>query len=219
MSRAAPYRVAGNGPFPATSRSPDAIGDRDAATDDQGDTFAAVSAARSVDQDALDTPQETAVDRLPNPRPAAAFDSASRCGSLLQSRRPREQSRSYCRSGTGAGALLWRSRRGLRQARLGSDLYARPFPPLPLGEPDRLLAGPGFGLTNSVIAGPTETATGEGPPGVALGRTFYFLDPPLLDYPGGNRPPIVEGRAVLYRASPNESAAIALQRAAGNTTR
>jgi hypothetical protein len=41
----------------------------------------------------------------------------------------------------------------------------------------------------------------EGPPGVALGRSFYFLDPPLLDYPSRNRAPIVEGRAVLYRAT------------------
>jgi hypothetical protein len=56
----------------------------------------------------------------------------------------------------------------------------------------------------SVPAAPDGDSYGEGPPGVALGRSFYFLDPPLLDYPGGNRAPIVEGRAVLYRATPNE---------------
>ena len=57
----------------------------------------------------------------------------------------------------------------------------------------------------SVPAPPDGDSYGEGPPGVALGRSFYFLDPPLLDYRSGNRPPIVEGRAVLYRAAPNET--------------
>jgi hypothetical protein len=57
----------------------------------------------------------------------------------------------------------------------------------------------------SVPAPPNGDSYGEGPPGVALGRWFYFLDPPLLDYRSRNRPPIVEGRAVLYRATPNES--------------
>ena len=56
----------------------------------------------------------------------------------------------------------------------------------------------------SVPAPPDGDSYGEGPPSVALGRSFYFLDPPLLDYPGENRPPIVEGRAVLYRATPND---------------
>lgn len=55
-----------------------------------------------------------------------------------------------------------------------------------------------------VPAPPDGDSYGEGPPSVALGRSFYFLDPPLLDYPGENRPPIVEGRAVLYRATPND---------------
>jgi hypothetical protein len=53
----------------------------------------------------------------------------------------------------------------------------------------------------SVPSPPDADSYSEGPPGVAQGRSFYFLDPPLLDYPSGNRLPIVEGRAVLYRAA------------------
>jgi hypothetical protein len=35
--------------------------------------------------------------------------------------------------------------------------------------------------------------------GVALGNSFYFLDPPTMDYPGGNAPPAIHGTGVLYR--------------------
>jgi hypothetical protein len=47
---------------------------------------------------------------------------------------------------------------------------------------------------------------GAGPPGVALGRSFYFLNPPLLDYRQGDKPPIVQGRGVLYRVTPRRRA-------------
>ena len=43
---------------------------------------------------------------------------------------------------------------------------------------------------------------GEGPPAVAVGRSFYFLDPALLDYRSGNRPPLVHGQGILYRVAP-----------------
>jgi hypothetical protein len=42
----------------------------------------------------------------------------------------------------------------------------------------------------------------DGPGGVALGRSFYFLNPPLLDHPAGDKPPIVQGQGVLYRVTP-----------------
>jgi hypothetical protein len=57
----------------------------------------------------------------------------------------------------------------------------------------------------TVPAPPDVDSYGPQPPAVALGRSFYFLDPPLLSYPGGNRPPIVRGRAVLYRVTPRGS--------------
>ncbi|MGH2874509.1 MAG: hypothetical protein ACRDL5_18875 [Solirubrobacteraceae bacterium] len=44
---------------------------------------------------------------------------------------------------------------------------------------------------------------GEGPPGVALGRSFYFLDPALLSYSDGSRSPIVHGRGILYEVTPS----------------
>ena len=40
------------------------------------------------------------------------------------------------------------------------------------------------------------------PPSVALGGSFYFLDPPALSYPGGNAAPLVQGDGVLYRVTP-----------------
>jgi hypothetical protein len=43
---------------------------------------------------------------------------------------------------------------------------------------------------------------GEGPPAVAVGRSFYFLDPALLNDLGGGRPAVVQGRGVLYRVTP-----------------
>ncbi len=39
------------------------------------------------------------------------------------------------------------------------------------------------------------------PPAVALGRSFYFLDPPLFDYRAGNEAPIVHGQGILYRVT------------------
>ncbi len=51
----------------------------------------------------------------------------------------------------------------------------------------------------TVPAAPNGDSYGIGPPGAALGRTFYFLDPAELDYPGGDRAPIVQGHGVLYR--------------------
>jgi hypothetical protein len=57
----------------------------------------------------------------------------------------------------------------------------------------------------TVPAPPDGDSYGTGPPGVALGRTFYFLDPPILDYQSGDRPPIVQGHGVLYRVTPRES--------------
>ena len=42
---------------------------------------------------------------------------------------------------------------------------------------------------------------GDMPPGVALGRSFYFLDPPLLDDGTGKRSTTVNGAAVLYRVT------------------
>jgi hypothetical protein len=90
-----------------------------------------------------------------------------------------------------------------------------------LHEPQRIIRLSSNTATQRTLASvptpPHADSYGEGPPGVALGRSFYFLDPPLLDYPSANRPPIVEGRAVLYRQM--KAAASASQRAAGNTTR
>jgi len=39
------------------------------------------------------------------------------------------------------------------------------------------------------------------PAGVALSAAFFFLDPPNISYPAGNKPPIVQGAGVLYRVS------------------
>jgi hypothetical protein len=49
---------------------------------------------------------------------------------------------------------------------------------------------------------PANTSDMIGLPAAALGRSVYFLDPQQLDYPGGNKAPIVQGRAVLYRITP-----------------
>jgi hypothetical protein len=40
------------------------------------------------------------------------------------------------------------------------------------------------------------------PPAVALGSSFYFIDPPTISYPGGNAAPLVQGDGMLYRATP-----------------
>lgn len=59
--------------------------------------------------------------------------------------------------------------------------------------------------TVATVPAPTDLEDeGLGPPGVALGRSFYFLDPPLLDYRGRDRPPIVQGRGILYRVDPRQ---------------
>lgn len=53
----------------------------------------------------------------------------------------------------------------------------------------------------TVPAPPNGDSYGIGPPGVALGRTFYFLDPAELDYPGSDRAPTVQGHGLLYRVT------------------
>jgi hypothetical protein len=57
----------------------------------------------------------------------------------------------------------------------------------------------------TVPAPPDVGSYGPQPPAVALGRSFYCLDPPLLNYPGADRPPIVQGQGVLYRVAPRGS--------------
>ena len=60
--------------------------------------------------------------------------------------------------------------------------------------------------TDATIQPRTAIDTYEGPPAVAVGHSFYFLDPALLDYRSGNRPPVVQGRGILYRATPKPPA-------------
>jgi hypothetical protein len=53
----------------------------------------------------------------------------------------------------------------------------------------------------ATVKAPTVSLYSSGPPAVALGRSFYFLDPPTLTYPPGNAPPTVDGSDVLYRVT------------------
>jgi hypothetical protein len=53
-----------------------------------------------------------------------------------------------------------------------------------------------------VPAPPEGDSYAEAPPAVALDRSFYFLDPPLLDYRAGDKTPIVQGQGILYRVTP-----------------
>lgn len=39
------------------------------------------------------------------------------------------------------------------------------------------------------------------PPAVALGDSFFFLDPPTISYPSGTSSPVVQGAGVRYRVS------------------
>jgi hypothetical protein len=57
----------------------------------------------------------------------------------------------------------------------------------------------------TVLAPPDVDSYGNPPPGVALGQSFYFLDPPLLNYPSDGGSPTFQGRGVLYRVAPRES--------------
>jgi hypothetical protein len=52
------------------------------------------------------------------------------------------------------------------------------------------------------------TGYGAGPPGVAVGHSFYFLDPPMLDFGPGNRAPIVQGQGILYQVNANEASRV-----------
>jgi hypothetical protein len=54
-------------------------------------------------------------------------------------------------------------------------------------------------IVASVPAPPQVNDYAEGPPGVALGQSFYLLDQPILVYPPGNEPTTTQGRAILYR--------------------
>ncbi len=50
---------------------------------------------------------------------------------------------------------------------------------------------------------PRGAATGgESPPAVVLGGSLFFLDPPVISYPGGSAAPAVEGTGVVYRVTP-----------------
>ena len=53
-----------------------------------------------------------------------------------------------------------------------------------------------------VPAPPEGDSYAVAPPAVALDRSFYFLDAPLLNYRGGDRTPIVQGQGILYRVTP-----------------
>ncbi len=52
-----------------------------------------------------------------------------------------------------------------------------------------------------VPAPPEGDSYATAPPAVAIGRFFYFLDPPLLNYLGGDKAPIVHGQGILYRVT------------------
>jgi hypothetical protein len=56
-----------------------------------------------------------------------------------------------------------------------------------------------------VPAPPEGDSYGGAPPAVALNRSFYFLDPPLLNYRGGDKTPIVRGQGILYRVTPRQA--------------
>jgi hypothetical protein len=54
----------------------------------------------------------------------------------------------------------------------------------------------------ATVQSPTSELYAPPPPAVALGRSFYFLDPPTLSYDGGIAAPVVEGTGVLFRVTP-----------------
>ena len=54
----------------------------------------------------------------------------------------------------------------------------------------------------TVNAPSTVTIDAPPPPAVALGDSFFFLDPPTLSYPGGSDAPVLQGTGVLYRVTP-----------------
>jgi hypothetical protein len=94
-------------------------------------------------------------------------------------------------------------------AAIGIYYVTSPAYTSPLNAPQQIIRlSPGAAKQRTVAtvpAPPHGDSYGVGPPGVALGRTFYFLDPAELDYPGGDRAPIVQGHAVLYRVTPRQS--------------
>jgi hypothetical protein len=55
--------------------------------------------------------------------------------------------------------------------------------------------------TAATVDARTSELYGPSPAGVALGRSFYFIDPPTISYRGGDAPPAIAGRAVLYRVT------------------
>ncbi len=56
----------------------------------------------------------------------------------------------------------------------------------------------------NVKAPPTVSQYSRQPPAIALGRAFYFLDPPTLSYNTGGTA-VISGTAVLYRVRPTAS--------------
>jgi len=54
----------------------------------------------------------------------------------------------------------------------------------------------------TVRAPTTVSIYGTPPSAVALTRSFFFLDPPTISYPGGSSAPVLRGAAVLYRVTP-----------------
>jgi hypothetical protein len=56
----------------------------------------------------------------------------------------------------------------------------------------------------ATVKAPTSvTIYGPSPPAVALGGSFFFLDPPTLSYTGGTSAPVLQGAGVLYRVTPH----------------
>jgi hypothetical protein len=63
---------------------------------------------------------------------------------------------------------------------------------------------PGAPATRAVatVKAPSSQLYASSPPTVALGGSFYFLDPPTLSYPDGSGGPGVHGDGMLYRVTP-----------------
>ena len=94
-------------------------------------------------------------------------------------------------------------------ATIGIYYVNDPGPASPPGTPQQIIRlspdAPTQRAVATVPAPPDVTGYGAGPPAVALGHSFYFLDPPLLNYVSGNRPPVVQGQGVLYEVNPSRA--------------
>jgi hypothetical protein len=95
-------------------------------------------------------------------------------------------------------------------AAIGIYYVNNPGPASPIVTGQQIISlSPNAAIQRTIATIRPQTAVeiyGEGPPAVALGRSFYFLDPALLSYRSGNRSPIVHGRGILYRITPRSAA-------------